>query len=112
MSTYKKYQASSLWIDITCENTALIDTSVNAWSNNWAGFWNIVDSDGTVKLTGSLTKSATVGVFQLRIGPASVLGWSTLTPGTYTLSYQFRNTVVDYDQEENDKLTILAQKYV
>ena len=81
MAIYKKAQASSLWIDITCQNLAQIDTSVNAWTTNWTGLWNLADSTGAVVLTGTLSKSTTVGTFQLRIGPATVSGWSTLQIG-------------------------------
>lgn len=112
MATYKKVQAASLWVDISCQNLSLLDPSANAWNTNWVGLWNITNSTGTVVLSGNLLKSTAVGVFQLRIGTASVTGWSTLPIGTYTITYQFRNSTVDYDQEDSDTLVITKQRYV
>lgn len=114
MATYKKKQGASIWVDIQLPESELaaIDPSVGAWTNNWTGAWKLTNSAGVVVLSGNMTKSATVGLFLVRIGKIAFPDLATLPIGSYNLTYQYLNTTVDYDNEETDKVTIQAQLYV
>jgi hypothetical protein len=104
VETYTRVQGASLWLNITCDNIADIDM---VWTN-WSGKWSIVSAIGSpALLSGTMTKG-TIGLFYLRIGPA-VTGWNTLPPGKYFLLTQIENTTVDYNNEDQDKLTIKPQ---
>jgi hypothetical protein len=98
---FTRKQGDSLWIDITCDSADSIDS---VWAH-WTGVWSIA---GTI-LTGSLIRSNTPGVFQLRIGPATVSGWKELPVGTYQITVQIDNSSVDYRHEESHKLIIQEQ---
>lgn len=119
MANYKRIQGDSLWIDIQCDDVNTIDPSIGAWPTNWSGKWEI---DTSPALTGIITgntddnatmfKSATTpGLFQLRIGPSKA-GWNALPVGTYILTIEIRNQIVDYCKEQQCKLTISAQGIV
>ena len=104
--SYLRKQGNSLWVNITCDTIPTID---NVWTH-WEGVWNIAATLGsTPLLTGSLVRSSTTGVFQLRIGPVSVAGWATLPAGNYILTIQIDNAAVDYRIEESYGLTIKPQ---
>ncbi|CAB4173675.1 hypothetical protein UFOVP1138_27 [uncultured Caudovirales phage] len=106
MATYKAYQADSLRIDITHDTAISIDPT---WAN-WSGKWGISATiGGTVLLDGDLSLSTTPGTFNLRIGPATTAGWSTLPTGSYWLTIELNNTTADYRKEIQSKLVISAQ---
>jgi hypothetical protein len=132
MSTYKRKQGDSLWIDIQCDSVATIDVALNSWPANWDFSWDIkaTAASATVLLSGktSGTQPATPscykvtetpGLFQLRIGPVSgaiagtpTLGttpWASLPEGSYVLTTQYENSNVDYRHEEQDKIVISTQ---
>lgn len=114
MAKYKKKQAASIWVDVQLpvEELTAIDPSVNAWTNNWSGFWRLTDSAGATILSGTMTKSATVGLWYVRIGKIAYPTVATLPVGVYSLTYQYLNATVDYDNEDTDTIVIEAQKYV
>ena len=107
MSIYNCVQGDSLWIDYTLPNITDID---GTWGN-WGATWNIaVVPGGTTLLSGGLTQSTTVGVFNFRIGPVSGGStWITLPVGSYTLSVQMSDTSIDFKHEEQDVLNITPQ---
>lgn len=106
MALYKKYQGDSLWIDITHDDASTIDP---VWTN-WTGKWDIAaTAGGAVLLSGTIARSATTGLFNLRIGPVTVAGWSTLPVGNYVLTLEINNTTVDYKQEQQHTLIINTQ---
>jgi len=104
--TYKRKQADSLFIDIPFKAWKTIDPT---WTN-WTGIWTVSATAGsTVLLSGTIARSATAGTFNLRIGPVTTSGWSTLPVGNYVLSIEINNDSADYRYEEQSKLTIATQ---
>lgn len=114
MAKYKKKQAASIWVDVQLptEELLAIDPSVNAWSTHWSGLWRLTDSTGATILSGTMTKSATVGLFLVRIGKIAYPTLATLPVGNYNLTYQYLNSTVDYDNEDTDVIVIGPQLYV
>ena len=106
MLTYKRNQGDSLWMTGTCQQVDGIDP---LW-NNWSGAWNVTAVDGgPVLVSGNLLKHATEKIFYVRSGPVTTPGWAALPVGTYLLTMQIDNSVVDYRHEEQVKLVIRAQ---
>lgn len=104
--THKRKQADSLFIDYPFPAWKKIDS---VWAN-WSGLWTIsVAAGDDILLSGTLSLSATPGIFNLRIGPATIAGWAVLPVGSYTLTAEFNNTSVDYRYEEQDRLIIVPQ---
>lgn len=106
MSTFKRVQGNSLWLDVTCE---LMDSIDSVWAN-WAGSYTVSKTPGsTVLVTGVMTRSLTPGLFNVRLGPVSGgAPWDDLPLGMYTLTTKVVNTTVDYEQEEHDKLNVYS----
>jgi len=106
MASYKRKQADSLFIDIPFKAWKTIDTT---WAN-WSGLWTIRASlDTAVLLSGTLVRPDTEGTFNLRLGPVTTSGWSTLAVGQYVLTIEINNATADYRTEDQSKLTITAQ---
>jgi hypothetical protein len=106
MATYKRKQADSLFIDLPFPAWSEID---NVWSN-WSGLWSIrATLDDPVLLAGMLIRSETEGLFQLRIGPAGVVGWASLPVGQYILTTEVNNASADFRSEEQSKVIIEKQ---
>lgn len=111
MATYKRKQADSLWVDLTASAVAetTIDTIDSIW-DNWSGVFTVAKKvGGTPLVTGNLLRSATKGIFRLRIGKTTGVSWTALPPGTYALTCEIQNITVDYSQELQDTLIISAQ---
>ena len=103
----KKKAGDSIWIDVTGEALTTVDET---WAN-WEGSWAIVTALGAVPtLSGTMTKGATIGSFQIRIGATTM---AAVDAGSYILVVQVENSTVDYVQEiAQEKLTITAQGIV
>lgn len=105
-------QADSLWVDFTLFNWALINAT---WDNNWSATFEISTSEtATPAYTGSLTRSSSTGVFELRLNTDSastspVQSWATMPTGTYKLMTQFTNSTAKYREERHETLTIRTQ---
>lgn len=108
----KVKQADSLWIDYTLENWAQIHAT---WDTTWTATFEIsVSEDSTALYTGSLTRSTTPGLFQLRLNTDSastspVQTWAALATGTYKLMTQFSNSTAKYREERHEELVIKKQ---
>lgn len=105
-------QADSLWNDYTLENW---DSFHATWDDTWAGTFEIsATEDSTPLYAGTLTRSTTSGLFQLRLNTDSastvpVLNWSALPVGTYRLMAQFTNSTAKYSEEYHETLIIRKQ---
>lgn len=98
-------QADSLWIDYDAPNWSIID---DTWGN-WTGVYEISATESSSPLvTGNLSKSATSGIFQLRLN-SSNSSWTALPVGKYKLMIQISNSSVGYREERIDSLTIRTQ---
>jgi hypothetical protein len=109
MAKYEVIQGNSLWLDVEGD-TAIILAADPVWEN-YTGVWDISASiTGVAILSGTLTRSATPGIFRMTIGPVSGgVPWTTLTVGNYFIRYQIVNAGIDYLEELRDNLKIIAQ---
>jgi hypothetical protein len=116
---YTRKQGNSLWIDVSCGDVSTLDPSALAWPTNWVGKWDLEPTLTTattdpLRLSGdtgsgnSFYKSATAGLFLLRIG-SNVVGWDSLPVGVYCLTIQVENATVAYRYEEQCLVKIEAQ---
>jgi hypothetical protein len=101
----KKIQGNSLWARITCEAWADIDT---IWAN-FNGSWEIFNALGTSVGSGNLDRSITEGFMYVKVPTVTM---AALTPGTYTLVTQITNTIQDYEEERQDRLTITKAELI
>ena len=103
-------QADSLWLDLICDGVTEIDT---VW-DNWVGTWCLSATlGGTPLITGTLTRTTTVGLFSLHIGPTSGgVTWCTLPVGAYTLTTEINNVNADYRQELQSVIAVKTQGLV
>lgn len=105
-------QGDSLWIDYNLENWSAINAT---WGSAWEGIFEISVSESSTPLyTGTLTRSTTPGIMQLRLNTdsastAPVLNWSAMSVGEYKLMVQFTNTTAKYREEYHEKLVVKAQ---
>lgn len=98
-------QGDSLWIDYLVPNFKAID---DTWAN-WVGTYEISTSETSApSLTGTLTRSTTEGVFNLRLNISNAT-WVALTVGRYKLMTEFVNTTAEYREERHEPLTITTQ---
>lgn len=103
MATVK--QGDSLWIDYEVPNFKAIDST---WAN-WTGLYEIsVTESSTVLLSGSLTRSSTEGIFQLRLNTSNAT-WVALSAGTYKLMIEISNSSQGYREEKHEKLVVKTQ---
>lgn len=99
------YQGDALWIDYEIPLYAAIDST---WTN-WSGKYEVsVSETSTPLLTGSLTRSTTAGIFNLRLSTGNTT-WTALTTGTYKLMVEFNNSTVGYREEKHTKLIVQTQ---
>ena len=98
-------QADSLFIDYEVPLYGAIDST---WGN-WGGTYEISVSDTSIPIiSGSLTRSAREGIFELRLKSDNAT-WTAISAGTYKLITQFSNSTVGYREERTDKLIVKTQ---
>lgn len=99
------YQGDSLWGDVEAPLYASIDST---WAN-WNGKFEISTTEtSTPAVTGSLTRSSTPGIFNLRLNTSNST-WTAITVGTYKLMIEIYNTTAEYKEERHYKLVVKTQ---
>lgn len=105
-------QGDSLWVDYTVEGW---EQAYATWGATWTGIFEISASESSTPLyTGTLTRSTTSGIFQLRLNydsasTAPILAWSALAVGTYLLMAQVTESTSKFRKEYFETLIIRTQ---
>jgi hypothetical protein len=99
------YQADALWLDVEIPLFASIDAT---WAN-WTGSYEISATEASTPIaTGTVTRSTTEGVMNLRLNTSDVV-WTAIAVGVYKLMIEIANSTKNYREEHHFKLTIRPQ---